>query len=163
MNFFILPPCCPLSLPFLVSSEAFNREQRFRCRHERNHLKPNVSRNVGSRRTVISIISQRHTELNYQHGCVQTRAQLITLGRSPCCLCPRSTRSQLTTWRFIASTAQLSTTPELSFSTRRLLTLNTWRDGNNGAPSMYTHTNNAGDSSAASVGVWMLCLFPITV
>lgn len=48
----------------------------------------------------ISIISQRHCRLNYQHGCVQTRAQLITLGWSPYCLCPRSATSQLTTWRF---------------------------------------------------------------
>lgn len=51
----------------------------------------------------ISIISQRRNRLNYQHGCVQTGAQLITLGWSPCCLCPRSATSQLTTWRFIGA------------------------------------------------------------
>lgn len=98
----------------LSLSEAFIRELCFTCRCVRDHLKPNVSRNVGSWRTVISIISQRRTELNYQHGCVQTRAKLITLGWSPCCLCPRSTRSQLTTWRFIAGTVRLPTIPKLS-------------------------------------------------
>lgn len=57
---------------------------------------------------------------------MQTRAQLITLGWSPCCLCPHSARSQPTTWRFISGTAQLPTTPKLSSSTVRFLTLSTW-------------------------------------
>ena len=41
---------------------------------------------------------------------MQTGAQLITLGWSPCCFRSRSTRSRLTTWRFIAGTVQLPTT-----------------------------------------------------
>lgn len=76
------------------------------------HLKLNVSKNVGTWTSVISIISQRRTALNYQHGCEQTTAQLITLGRSSCCSCPRSTWSQLTTWRFIAGSGSVPNNAE---------------------------------------------------
>lgn len=113
-------------LPLLHIFQKHIRKTCFSCCFVRDHLKPNLSRNVpGSWRIVIRIISQRRTELNYQHGCVQTRAQLITLGWSPCCLCPRTARSQLTTWRFIAGAAQLSTM-KLSSSTVQFLTLSTW-------------------------------------
>lgn len=73
----------------------------------------------------ISIISQRRSRLNYQHGCVQTGAQLITLGWSPCCLCPRSAASQLTTWRFIAGngSARGNNSEKLSSSALPFLTL----------------------------------------
>lgn len=116
-------------------SETFIRELRFTRRSD--HLKPNVSRYVGSWRNIISIISQRLTELNYQRGCVQTRAQLITLGWSPCCLCPRFARSQLTTWRFIAGTVRLPTTPKLSSATLRFVTLSAPRGQNNGEDFMH--------------------------
>lgn len=73
----------------------------------------------------ISIISQRRSRLNYQHGCVQTGAQLITLGWSPCCLCPRSPASQLTTWRFIGGngSARGNNSEKLSSSALPFLTL----------------------------------------
>lgn len=73
----------------------------------------------------ISIISQRLSRLNYQHGCVQTGAQLITLGWSPCCLCPRSAMSQLTTWRFIGANGSTcgNNSKKLSSSALPFLTL----------------------------------------
>lgn len=80
----------------------------FTCCSIQDHLKPNVSRYVGCLRNIISIISQRRAELNYQHACVQTGARLIALGWSPRCLCPCFASSQLTTWRFIAGKVQLS-------------------------------------------------------
>lgn len=111
--------------PLEPVSETFIGESCFTRRSD--HLKPNVSRYVGSWKNIISIISQRRTELNYQHGCVQTGAQLITLGWSPCCLCPRSARSQLTTWRFIAGAVRLPVAPKLSSSVLQFLTLSTPR------------------------------------
>lgn len=130
-------PLCLFPLPLNRFSETFIRELCFSCCCVRDHLKLNISRNGGSRRSVISIISQRRTELNYQHGCVQTRAQLITLGWSPCCLCPRFARSQLTTCRFIAGTVQLPATPKLSSCTLPILTLSVHRGRNYGANSMH--------------------------
>lgn len=112
-----------LFLSTFISHRNIIKQSWFSCCCECDHLQPNVSRNVGSRRSIISIISQRRTELNYQHGCVQTRAQLITLGWGPCCLCPCSARSQLTTRRFIAGALQLPTTLKLSSSSSQFLTL----------------------------------------
>lgn len=88
-----------------------------------------LSRTLGEmlvvRGPAISIISQRRSRLNYQHGCVQTGAQLITLGWSPCCLCPRSATSQLTTWRFIGAngSARGNYSEKLSSSALPFLTL----------------------------------------
>lgn len=132
-------PLFPATALFFSAPEPFSETfiTELCCTWRSDHLKPSVLRYVGSWRNVISIISQRRTELNYQHGCVQTRAKLITLGWSPCCLCPRSARSQLTTWRFIAGTAQLPTSQELSSSTPRFFTLSTLRGQTNGEKWMH--------------------------
>lgn len=71
----------PLShfLSFLDHSHTIIRELCFRFCCVCDHLKPNVSRNVGSRRTVISLISQRCAEFNYQPGCVHIRIATLLL------------------------------------------------------------------------------------
>lgn len=112
-------------------------------------LKPNVRRNAGSQRAAISIISQRRSRLNYQHGCVQTGAQLITLGWSPCCLCPRSATSQLTTWRFIGAggSTRGNNFEKLSSSALPFHLERAVRGRGNGPNSFHSEMHNAGAAS----------------